>query len=602
MTGGSGEGLGRLRRFFAASLLLAPAALAGCGSPPIRLAEPVNLVLVVVDTLRADHLPFHGYERDTAPNLDRLFADEGIVFEAAYSQASWTPPSMASLLTGRVPVRFASADLRRWRIPPADLTLAERLAAVGYRTGGFQANLLLAHDFKRGFDHYFMTGHDSQTYLMTADQVLSPALEWLGENSADVRPFFLYVHFIDPHDPYFPPRPPGARPLFDPDYRGRLTGEEIHGLNHGVVSLSEDRERDIHHLTALYDEEIRVVDRAIGELVAAVEARAAKRPTLFVVTSDHGEEIQGHGGWTHGRTIYQEIVHVPLVFRLAGAVEGGRRVATAVQLLDVAPTLLAAAQAPKVELDGRDLLPVLLDPRIQPESQPIHLRSWQRGPLRIGLVEGRSKTMLYNKGEPFRPTASLEAHLASEDDRRLPRAVSFDLARDPDELEPLPPDPGQVDSILAQVLPTFEGVRVLLRDAQAGAMVSGRIRWGKTPRSVVPLLLGEWDRVERQGRWIEFRFRAERHSKGFLVQGRGLSLERLELDVAEGDEATRVEIGRGGSRIPARRRELMRADFPTWSGNRSLRIWEVRGSARESATMPALDDDTVHRLKALGYL
>lgn len=586
----------------ASSLVLALAVLCGCHAPPLRLAEPVNLVLVVVDTLRADHLPFHGYPRDTAPNLQLLFADEGVIFESAYSQASWTPPSVASILTGRTPGRLATADLRRWRIPSADLTLAERLKAAGYRTGGFQANLLLGHDFMRGFDHYFMTGHDWHTYYMPADEVLKPALEWLGKARGRDRPFFLYAHFIDPHDPYSPPREKGARPYFDPEYVGSMTGQEIHHLNHGIASLSNDPGRDIEHLKALYDEEIRVVDAAIGKLVAAVESTFTSRPTLFVVTSDHGEEIQEHGGWTHGRTIYQEIVHVPLAFRLAGLVKGGRRVPTSVPLLDVAPTLLAAAMLSPPELDGHDLLPVLLNPLERPEARPIHLRSWQRGPLRVGVLEGRKKTILYNRGEPFRPDAGLESHLAVEDARRLPRAATFDLGSDPDELRPLPPDADQVEAILAQVLPTIDGVRVLLRDVAPGAVVSGRIRWGKRPSRLVPIFLSDGDRVSRGGRWVEFRIQSERMSKGFVVQGDVLSLEQIEIDEAADGSSTGVELGRGSARPPLRRRDLTRPDFPAWSGKRSLRIWHLRAAAQDSATMAPLDDDTVQRLKALGYL
>jgi arylsulfatase A-like enzyme len=572
-----------------------------CAAPPARLEEPVNVVLIVVDTLRADHLPFYGYERDTAPNLGRLFADEGVVFESAYAQASWTPPSVASLLTGRDPRWIASADLRRWMIPKDMPTLAERLLANGYRTGGFQANLLLGHEFARGFETYFMTGRDWHSYLMSAREVLGPALEWLEKLGAEQKPFFLYVHFLDPHDPYLPPRAEGAPAMFDPGYRGAFTGEEIHGLNHGKVSLSEDPQSDLRHLTALYDEEIHFVDGAIGELVAKIEARPSSRPTLFVLTADHGEELQDHGGWTHGRTIYQEIVRVPLAFRLHGTVPGGRRLAAPVPLLDLAPTVAAAAKIAAPGLPGRDLLPVLLDPRRRPEPRAIHLRSWQRGPLRVGLVDGRWKTAVYNRGEQFQPQADLEAHLAKEDDRRLPRAVSFDLLRDPAERNPLPPRPGDVERILDRSLRTYAGARALLRDVEPGAMVSGRMRWGRRPQRVIPILLTAGDEVVRRGRWIHFRLRAEEIPKGFVVQGGGLSLERVELDEGGAGSTTELQIG-GGVALPARAAQLALDAAPAWSGRRSLRVWRQRGVGVGSATMPDLDDDTMRRLKALGYL
>jgi arylsulfatase len=150
------------------------------------------------------------------------------------------------------------------------------------------------------------------------------------------RPFFLYLHYIDPHDPYDNPEVVGNRSPFEGEYKGPVAGDRVHGIYAGKIALL-DPARDLAHISALYDSEVHYVDRAIGEVLASLRPEVLAH-TLVALTADHGEELVDHGGWKHGQTLYEEQIHVPLIWRWDGHVPAGRRLAGTVRLLDVAPT------------------------------------------------------------------------------------------------------------------------------------------------------------------------------------------------------------------------------------------------------------------------
>ncbi len=301
-------------------------------------AQGNNVVLVVIDTLRQDHLAAYGYNRDTAPFLSGL-ARQGAVLDGL-SPTSWTKPAVASLLTGLHPVRHQAFN-RQDKLPGEAVTLAELLKGTGYRTLAASANGWISplFGFDQGIDSFLLHENVRGEDL---NREIFPHLERLEP------PFFLYVHYIDPHAPYAPtvawdgrPLPPGSRPV---------SVEEIDGTQfrrRPAELLARARDR--------YDGEIREADNALRALVGRLEREGLMEDTVLVVTADHGEELEEHGRMSHGQTLYEEVVRVPLIVYAPHAVRAGRRPGR-VSLLDVLPTLasLLGMRSPD-RLDGEDL-------------------------------------------------------------------------------------------------------------------------------------------------------------------------------------------------------------------------------------------------------
>ena len=309
------------------------------GAPAVTVpgAKAPLVILYLVDTLRADHTGPYGYTRDTTPELD-AFAKDAVVFEQAIASASWTKPSVASLFTSLPPGRHRAVQLRD-RLDDSALTLAEMLQAKGYATGATIANSVIylpEANFHQGFD-YFEGLHGEEgrpSKIVEAAPLVDRALAWL-----DVRaglPTLLYVHTMDPHVPYTPPAP------FDRKYDPPPV--EDHPGQDPRTDYKEplDRER----LVAQYDGEIAYGDREFGRFVRELKARGLYEDALIVFLADHGEEFLDHGKWLHGRSVFDELVRVPLIVKLPGRRHGGRRVEQQVRLVDVLPTLLASQGLP----------------------------------------------------------------------------------------------------------------------------------------------------------------------------------------------------------------------------------------------------------------
>jgi arylsulfatase A-like enzyme len=310
-------------------------------APPANaavLGRP-NVLLYVMDTLRADRLGCYGYAAATSPAFDR-FAREGILFRHAMSHAPWTRPAVATILTGQLPPVHGAVGLRdRLR---SDLpTLAEPFRAAGYDTAGFvtNTNVAAAFGFDRGFDRYEMLPEDADTpdVYVSAGRLHEAVLAWLDGRPAD-RPFFLYVHASDVHAPY--------RPSAEMERRFVEAGSA--GDAESLRDRMEERpdrlsSADVQALSALYDAEVATWDAAFGVFWEALRARGRDRDTIVAFVADHGEEFHDHGGIEHGYTLYEELVHVPLVLRLPGGAGGGREIDTMTQVGDLAPTLTALA-------------------------------------------------------------------------------------------------------------------------------------------------------------------------------------------------------------------------------------------------------------------
>ncbi|MBV8201887.1 MAG: sulfatase, partial [Acidobacteria bacterium] len=395
------------------------ASAAGAGRP--------NVIVILVDTLRRDRLTPYGCRRETSPEIARRLAAAGTVTEDAYSQAPWTLPSLVSMMTGRYPGELLGTDLSAYGIPASIMPLAERLGRAGYETAGFLANptLHVGAGFERGFRTFYAPPADVEWLRRHADDLNRHVLPWLAAYQDQDRPFFLYLHYIDPHDPYDNPEIVGNRSPFESEYRGPVAGDWVHGIYSGKLVLS-DLARDLAHLEALYDSEVHYVDRAIGQVLASLRPEVLAN-TLVVLTADHGEELMDHGGWKHGQTLYEEQIHVPLIWRWDGRIPAGRRLAGTVRLLDVAPTLAAAAGAPPDPgWEGIDLLPALTGAAPLAE-RPAFAEGLSGGPLRAAAVLGRLKLAVFNREEPFTPANELEAYLWRKDLGRLARVELYDL-------------------------------------------------------------------------------------------------------------------------------------------------------------------------------
>ena len=348
----------RDRIVWAGVFLLGAAAMAfwmlrGAGSSPAALTDdgrPPDIILVTVDALRADHLGVYGYDRPTSPNLDALAA-EAVVVRDHIAQAPYTKASMASLFTGLYPTSHKAFTTSRTfsetmtghldgALPVTDVldpqlwTLAGALAAIGYETVGLNTNpfLLREFGFANGFDDYrFMATAGGS--LAEAPEVVAAALERI-DRRAPGKPLFLWMHLMEPHSPYAPPA--AFEAMFPPRRPALMAPDSV--IPPWIVRNGSN---DAHLYQSLYDAEIRHVDDALGRFFSGLRERQLWSGSVLVLTSDHGEEFFDHGGFEHNRTLYDEMLRIPLFVRAPGLQPGVREIQT--QAVDLAPTLAALA-------------------------------------------------------------------------------------------------------------------------------------------------------------------------------------------------------------------------------------------------------------------
>ncbi|TNF84223.1 MAG: hypothetical protein EP299_00780 [Acidobacteria bacterium] len=316
-----------------AGMVLAGVLLVGC-APEEKVS---GIVLISIDTLRADHLGSYGYSRETSPFLDQLAA-KGVRFEQAISPASWTLPSHASMLTGLYPSSHRAVDAES-SIAPSAVSVAELLQDAGFSTGAAVTSWFVSanYGFDRGFDWFQdldQTAHEKVGKTVDARGVIDLAEEWL-EEQADQR-FFLFLHLYDAHYTYNPARP--YRELFATDYKGPRRKYRNY-MHYKSNPLSEEL---LAFEESMYDGEIRYVDDQLARLYGILGRLGLQENTVIMVTSDHGEEFGERGSWGHGHTLFEEQVHVPLLVAGPG-IEGPRTIAAPVGLVDLPPTLLELA-------------------------------------------------------------------------------------------------------------------------------------------------------------------------------------------------------------------------------------------------------------------
>ena len=371
-----------------------------------------RIVLISIDTLRADHLGAYGHTRETSPNLDAL-ATHGAVFEDTSTTAPWTLPAHVSMLTGLYPeqTRVRTREVLGEDIP----TMAEALLAAGYRTGGMGNVSWLQPAFRlnRGFEQWRLLPAD-ESRKGSAARITNFGMEFLEQN--DGEHCFLFLHYFDVHSPYRS-QPAFERAFLPPDFRktSRVTGATMQlGLaaaDHRYVVFSEQERED---LRKLYDAGILQLDHDLGRFFRFIDERFGFDDTLVIVTSDHGEAFFEHGKFSHGEDQYQEALRVPLILR-GGSVPVGVRIDAPTSIVDIAPTILTAAGvAPSGTLPGVDLA-----------------RYWETAAL------ARNERVLYSQSAPG-PDKDLirmvrRGNLKLITNRETGQREVYDLAADPAE-------------------------------------------------------------------------------------------------------------------------------------------------------------------------
>jgi arylsulfatase A-like enzyme len=329
-------------------------------APAAVAKERLNVLLIILDTVRGENLSVYGYDRPTTPFLERVAA-EGTRFDRAMATAPWTLPSHASMFTGRLPVQLRA----QWRTPLEARypVLAETFNAAGYRTGGFVANTAYGtreHGLARGFaryeGHQFTPGailNSSRMGRLLADlepvrraldywdlpgrkdawEVNETFLDWAEADSE--RPFFAFLNYFDAHQPYLPPEP----------YRSRFVEEtgRPYEPRPETASFEQLTAAGIRTLLQHYDASIALLDDALAALLGQLQARGVLDRTLVIVTSDHGEQFGEHRKMSHGNSLYRQVLQVPLLVRLPGTVPAGRVVRRPVSLVDLPRTILGLA-------------------------------------------------------------------------------------------------------------------------------------------------------------------------------------------------------------------------------------------------------------------
>jgi len=400
--GATGWGLALLSLLALAVVSRLPLASGATGRP---------IILLSLDTMRGDRLGALGYPKPLTPHLDAL-ASQGVLFEQATSTAPWTLPSHASIFTSLLP--FDHGSTRETRpLRPSLSMLAERLRNAGYRTAAFTGGAYVSagFGFGQGFEIYEDQGG--------AERIAAAALKWV--RSVKDQPYFVFVHTYEIHFPYTHTEFVDKR-FLDQGMKP-LDVEQLAAIHNGKLAVAPD-ERQFE--SELYDGDVARADFVMGRMLDQLQQEGILDRAILVVLSDHGDDLWDHDDyWSpgHGHSLYQELLHVPLIVRAPGLVMAGGRIRTPVSLLDVLPTLLALEGIPgESEDQGRSLV-ASLSQGSEPDPVPMNAEATEYGPERFARREGSLKAILTPKPDELRGGI----------DRNARPLEVFDLQSDPHE-------------------------------------------------------------------------------------------------------------------------------------------------------------------------
>ncbi len=345
-----------------------------------------QVIVIAIDTLRADHVSEYGYKRPTTPVLDRFAREEASIFLNAYSSSSWTLPSTVSLMTGLHPHQHGVED-RGKKLHPGLPTLAKAYSNAGFMTAAFVTHIYVSSLFgiESGFDSFFELSIDwnfKEGKQLRAAELNQAVFPWLAKHKN--KTFFLYLHYFDPHWDYDAPG----------KFKNRFTRKDYKGPANGtwwfikkyIPQSKRLQQEDLNHIKGLYDGEIAYTDHHIGQLFDEIKRLGMWTSSTIVILSDHGEEFQDHGSMHHIRTLYEEVLKVPMMIKLQGGRKPGQRpiISERVQTFDIGPTLLelSGVKIPKT-FEASSLVPLL---RRSGKDRPIFARTRRHESDQVTLI------------------------------------------------------------------------------------------------------------------------------------------------------------------------------------------------------------------------
>jgi arylsulfatase len=345
------------------------------GLSQAHAGDPPHVILIMVDTLRSDHVSAYGYARPTTPQLDTWLAVQGTHFTNASSPAPWTFPANAGILTGKEPANL-HINWAQWQhpdteIPATEILLAEHLQSAGYTTAGFITSHFVRgrFGFSQGFDLYVEQIRSSD-HKVWGEELNVTVMNWLTNEWDSSQPLFLYLYYFDPHVWYNPPAPYDT--LYDATYTGTLTADVYQDSRPVVEGNLIPTPRDIEHLIALYDGSITYWDTHFGEMMAFLDSMGLLANSIVILTSDHGEMFGEHGLWAHRGSLYEEVLRVPFIVRYPGVVAANQVITAPISTIDVLPTVLDLLDMPVPPMDAVSLAGLLRGEATPAFDRPVY--------------------------------------------------------------------------------------------------------------------------------------------------------------------------------------------------------------------------------------
>jgi len=324
------------------------------------LCSDCNVILISIDSLRADHLGCYGYPRETSPNIN-LMSRDSVLFKKCISQGTSTLVSHAAMLTSLIPAHHGASMTKQMRLPDKVETFAQILKNNQYATVSFNDGGQLSTKFglNRGFDHYDDHPKDRKILKLLFRKIVDKSIDWIEKNQR--KKFFMFLHTFEVHHPYAPKKK--YLEHFERGYSGKfgpiISIEEILEIFRKKTIISEE---DRKHMINAYDAEIRSMDESFGRLMIFLKDKHLYDNTIIVLTADHGDEFGEHGAYgMHAHSLFNELLHVPFILKLGGNVQAGKEINSLTACIDFAPTLLELLGLPSLETsDGKSLVPLLL--------------------------------------------------------------------------------------------------------------------------------------------------------------------------------------------------------------------------------------------------